>query len=339
MDSKASDRAARPAAVHLLLGEEARLRDRRAREIVESLGPIENPDYNREVFRGPDVDLDRVVLACEMLPFIAERRLVVVWRLDLKAAAAHTGLMDYLRRPNPSTVLVLVADPTSSEDGGGRGAAKKGASPKDLMALVPAREEFPALRPDAAREVVRRAAKERGLELDPDFVSELLDRVGLDAARLEDEIEKAGLMAGDRRRIGAADLDKLTRRTRPHTLFELTDAVAAGDREGTLRHVAALMEDGVDALAMIGMLGWHLRRTLRGAAALEAGRSPRDAAQAAQVYRHGDRFAASCRALGTAGTARAVRALSEADRAIKSTPEAPRVILERTLLGLMPRER
>ena len=46
-------------------------------------------------------------------------------------------------------------------------------------------------------------------------------------------------------------------------------------------------------------------------------------------------FGETCRKLGTRGAAKALRALSEADVALKSTAEEPRIVLERTLLGLL----
>jgi DNA polymerase-3 subunit delta len=332
-----------PAArLHLLVGDEAFLRDQRARELIAASRPEENADYNQETFSGPEIDLDQVVNACDMLPVNARRRLVVIRHLDWKAAAAHPRFVAYLRRPNPTTVLIVVADPAAAKRGDAgqdeerpSAKAKKAVTQKELVALFERREEFPALKFDEAADFVRRAARERGVELGADVARELVELVGTDTARLDDEIEKAALFTAARGRIELADIEALARRTRHHTMFELTDAIARADREAVLAHLHALLEDGAEPVVLVGMIAWHLRRTLLGAALLEAGRSPADAARAAGVWKFADRFAAAARKLGTVGVARAMRGLRDADRRIKSTAEDERIILERTLLELV----
>jgi DNA polymerase-3 subunit delta len=284
-----------------------------------------------------------VVAACETLPVFAERRLVVVRSLDLKAAAGHAGFVAYLGRPNPSTVLLLSASPSAprsrddGDDEGARPAPGKGkVTLKQLLQLLPSREEFPPLRAEGALDFARQAARARGVEIAPDAARELVDRVGVDASRLDDEVEKAVLYAAGRRRIEVADVDALARRSRGHTMFELTDAIAAGDREAVLRHLGALHEDGAEPVALVGMVGWHLRRTLRGAARVETGAGAGELQRALGIhFRVAERFALSCRKLGTLGAARAIRALRLADRKLKSTPAAPRLVLERALLDLL----
>lgn len=335
----------RAAPVYLLFGEETLLRDRRAIALYERLAPTENPDYNRESFQGPELVLDTVVAACETLPVCDQRRTVLVRNLNLKAAAAHPGFVAYLRRPNPTTVLILTAgagaasgrkDKSSAESSSKRSASRGALSIKDLIGLVPDREEFTALRSDQALEFVRQAARARGVTLETDAARLLVELVGVDAARLEDEVEKAALYAGTRNRIEARDVEALVRQTRSHTVFELTDAVAEGDREAVLRQLSALFADANEPLALLGMIGWHLRRTLKGAALAETGASAADIGRAVGVqYRMQERFAATCRKLGTRKAAGAIVALRVVDRELKSAAGSDRIRLERTLLELL----
>jgi DNA polymerase-3 subunit delta len=330
--------------VVLLHGEETLLRDRRAHEFIERNRPAESVEYNLEVFHGPELDLDLVVASCETQPVFCEHRLVVVRNLDLKAAAAHAGFVAYLRRPNPTTRLLLTAGPAGERGGGKRekppaarkAPARAALTVKDLLALIPERCEFSTLREEEALVFASQSARARGIELEAEALRQLIESVGVSASRLEDEIEKLSLHAGSRNRIGAADVGLLVRQTRSHTMFELTDAIAAGHREGMLRHLRALLEDGSDPLAVIGMVAWHFRRALRGAALVESGCSASDIARALGVqFRMQDRFRETCRRLGTRRAAEALRALRDADREVKLGAGDSRRALERLLLERM----
>jgi len=318
-----------PSATTILLrGEETFRRDRRAREIQAARSDRDSADYNLDIFQGPDVDLNAVLAACETLPLLADRRVVVIRDIDLASAASHDGFTAYLGRPNPSTVMLVTGG-----SGGGRGGQVKGV--KKLVSQFGHVEEFAALRPDEAARFVRDAAQARDVEIAPAAARQLVELVGADAGRLDSEIEKAAIYCGGRR-IELADVELLAWRTRGHTMFELTDAIARGDRRQVLSQLGALFEDGNDALAIVGMVGWHMRRTLRAASMLETGARVGDVARTVGIHRGiAERFAETSARLGTRGTAHAIRALRRADRALKSTGEARRQIVERTLLEML----
>jgi len=196
-------------------------------------------------------------------------------------------------------------------------------------------EDFAPLASERAQQFVREAAAARGAVLAPAAGRALVELVGVDAGRLESEVEKAALYAAGRT-IEVGDIEILTWRTRSHTMFELTDAIARGDRKGMLLHLGALFDDGNEALALLGMVAWHLRRTLRGAALVESGSSSAQVARSLGLsWNVAERFTATSARLGTLGAARALRALAEADLCIKSTAEDARQTLERVLVHLV----
>ena len=120
-------------------------------------------------------------------------------------------------------------------------------------------------------------------------------------------------------------------------MFELTDAIAEGDRDGVLRHLDALFADGNEPLALLGMVAWQFRRTLRGAALAESGAAAAEIGRTVGVhFRLQERFATTCRRLGTRKVAAALLALRVADRELKLAAGDERIRLERTLLELVP---
>lgn len=328
-----SDRISR---IFLLVGEETFLRDRRLRELETEWSPVENPEYNTSVFHGPDIDLGAVVAAADTLPIFSPHRLIVLRDLDVADAAVHKDWMAYLERPNPTTVILATAASTTARRKGDK-ASGSTAAVKTLLERISAVEEFSALRPERAQQMVRDAAKSRGVDISQEAVLSLIEVVGVDAARLDSEIEKASLYTGGRR-IEGADIEQLAWRTRGHTLFELTDAIARGDGEELLRQLAALFDDGNDALSLTGMAAWHMRRTLRAAAILESGATSGQMARAVGIsWSIAERFAETSRRLGTLGAARAILTLRSLDVRLKSTAEDKRRAVERAFIELLPR--
>ena len=63
----------------------------------------------RETFDAREADAERVVRAALVLPWTSTRRLVVARSVDGFGAKQGEALAAYVREPNPSTVLLLLA--------------------------------------------------------------------------------------------------------------------------------------------------------------------------------------------------------------------------------------
>src|SRR6185503_17100081 len=98
-----------------------------------------------------------------------------------------------------------------------------------------------------------------GVALEPRAITRLADAVGADLSRLALVIEQLALYAGGRA-VTADDVDDLVADTRERSVFELTDAVGAGDLAGALTAVSALCDQRDSALGVIAMLARHLRQ-------------------------------------------------------------------------------
>ena len=87
-------------------GNDGYLIDRAVEQIKDSCG-IEYPDLNYSVLRGV-ADAGRIVEACQAVPFMSPRRMVVVRDYAApKAESEKIKLRDYLYKPNDQTCLVV----------------------------------------------------------------------------------------------------------------------------------------------------------------------------------------------------------------------------------------
>lgn len=92
--------------LYLLYGEEDYLRKKLRDELKQAVIGAE-PSLNYAYFEGKSVEVQEVIAFADTIPFLAERRLVIVENCVLNAKAPEEWL-DYLSHVNPATCVVLV---------------------------------------------------------------------------------------------------------------------------------------------------------------------------------------------------------------------------------------
>jgi DNA polymerase-3 subunit delta len=139
---------------------------------------------------------------------------------------------------------------------------------------------FPALGDRrAVQPWVGRLARERGHDVAPAAVEELLDRVGADLGALAGEIDKLSLHAGTGRRIEAAQVRTVVAAMRPHAVEELSDRLARGDLGGAAHALRQLLAEGEPPVRLVAFLAANLRRALHVAELAESGLRPEEIGQ------------------------------------------------------------
>jgi DNA polymerase-3 subunit delta len=191
---------------------------------------------------------------------------------------------------------------------------------------------------------LRGEASRRGTNIRPAALTRLADAVGSDLSRLSLSLEQLALYAGDRA-VEVDDVEDLIADTRERTVFELTDAIGAGDLRRALGTVASLFEQRQSPIGLVIMLARQLRQL--GLCHVAIGRRlPRgETARLVGVPPFiVDKLLAQARRYRPRAVAEGLIRLSEADRALKG--QAPmmktlgraageRVILEQLVTELI----
>lgn len=329
------------APVYVLHSEHPILIERAVSAIRDAAVPPAMRGFNYDVIEGKPKGAQIVALA-QTLPMMAERRMVFVRDIGLLSADEAPPVIEYITKPNPSTVLVAV---TSKLD-----------KRLKLFATLSKKGYLHVL--DAPRQVapwVREEAKLKKVRIDNAAITRLVDTVGNDLSRLSLALEQLGLYAGDRP-ITSDDVDELIADTRERSVFELTDAIGAADRARALAAVASLCDQRESAIGVVVMLARHIRQ-LSLLHACRAHGVPRSewASRIGVPPFVVDKLAAQARSYTPAALATATRKLANADRALKGditlTPQtaqftgpqqkalgrelAERVILEQVVDGIV----
>jgi len=106
---------------------------------------------------------------------------------------------------------------------------------------------------------LQRRAQTNGIKLDNAAAVQLVGYVGSDLGRLDQELAKLSLFAGDEP-ISPQMIDQLCARESEENVFALTDAVAAGQTQSALRCLQENLRAGVHPLQLMMLLVSHFRR-------------------------------------------------------------------------------
>jgi DNA polymerase-3 subunit delta len=295
---------------------EARLRDR--------LAAVADLDFNLDVFDGDSATGDAIVAAANTLPFMSERRLVIVRGVDRMPAARTEALASYAADPSPSTVLVLSATKVDK-----RSRLYKAVDANGQVAeyKAPKRSEY------AGR--VAEMFSEHGCGLESGAAQAMVDAVGLDLRRLAGEVEKVVAYKGAGSRLSRQDVEEVVAKTAPVSVFSLNDALGRRDATGALEAVAALTADGESIIRLHALAVSHVR-TLLSVSSLMA-RGERSAGVAAALKRPDwqvRNLMDAARRYEPVELEHALRAAARSEAQMKTSPVDTRLVFERWLVAM-----
>jgi len=226
---------------------------------------------NTAIFDGRSVKPEELMSACDTVPFLAERRFVLVeGLLSAQETAPRTtrpgrprsqagsaddkwpwaGLAAYARRLPESTELVCVDGELQVNN-------------RLLAELRPLADVnvFPLMDREALSRWVSERVRERRASIQPRAAAVLAETVGANLWRMNSEVEKLCLFAYDRP-IEVADVRQMVTVAPTGTVFQLVDAAMAGQSGEALRLVRLLMEGGAAGPYLLTMLARQYRQLL-----------------------------------------------------------------------------
>jgi len=311
--------------VYLIFGPEELLLERALERLRARLGEVADLDFNLDTFDGDKALGSEVVAAANTLPFMSERRLVIVRDADRMSTDELNVIADYAADPNPETVLVLVAEKI----------AKNLRIYKAIQAHGGIAEYKAPAKRDYPRTVVA-MFESRGRRVGLDAAEVLVRAVGYDLRKIDTEIDKVIAFSGSETTLSRQEIEEVVSTTAPASIFDFLDALGARDCREALRTLAELLGNGESIYGIEAMTARHMRNLVSVRSLLDRGEAvrPEEVApvikaapwQARNLMRQAQRFAES-ELIG------ALRGLAAAD-AVMKTSRDPRLAFERWCVSL-----
>jgi DNA polymerase-3 subunit delta len=323
-DPLAPLREGEPGPLYFLHGKERYLVDRAVDLLRARVLDPRTKDFNYELFYGKEAGAARIAQAARTLPMMAKRRLVLVRDADEMKADELGGLSSYVSDPAPETCLVFVAEKADQRLKFFTAFKKHGV----LIKLDPLYErQLP--------DFVRGEAKARGVTLAPDAITMIVDEIGAELGQLADAVERLAIYAGERKQVTAEDVEQVVATTRQRSVFDLANAVGAGDRAQALRVLSSMLGARESGVRIVAMLARHLRQLWITSELLERTRDKFEIAQALGIPPFfADDIIRQARTLDAARAKRMHAALFAADKNLKSSRLDDARLLEGLILEL-----
>ncbi len=262
-----------PDPVYLLHGDEDVLKDEAVRALLDAAVDPAARDFNFDSRFAADLDAEAFHALVNTPPMLADRRAVVLRRLDQlgkRKSKLRDELVRYLSVPNPTTLLVLVV-------GAGEDPDPEVARQSTSVALA-------ALEPERVPRWISHHSAKLALTLEPEAVDLLVAAVGNDLSALARELEKLASLAGDPPAT-AADVTALVGVRRGETVHDLVDAALERQAARAAQLVEPVLEQaGMSGVKIVTPLGTHLLGTALARAERERGTGRPEAAVLNHLY-------------------------------------------------------
>ncbi len=291
--------------ITLIHGPVELIRSEMLAKIVASCGDDpEMIELNTTRLDGRSLTPAQLENACDTLPFLAEKRLVIVDGLLARLAATSKkakadeppgeeppaddlspealkgqtkAFLAYFERVPESAVLVLMEEDVAA----GQGARKLQEMARSGQAQIITAEK---VKKNDLPNWIRARAQMRRVKLDPAAVMDLAEFVGDELRQLDQELIKLGDYAGHRT-VTREDVRLLVPATRAASVFDLVDALGSGNGPLASRLMThALDVDGEPPLRMLAMIARHYRQLIQVKAMQAEGARQQEIARSVGIF-------------------------------------------------------
>lgn len=182
------------------------------------------------------------------LPFLGQRRVVVVDAADPFVTAHREKLEKYVGAPAATGVLVLDVKtwPATTR------LARMVPDPGTLVCKAPATQRLPAWSQQWCKATYGKSLSGVAAKL-------LVEFVGADMSLLDQELNKLAVYAGDAAQIETRDVDRLVGNNCAENIWKIFDLIGTGQTAAALTVLDRLLAQGEDPLRLLGAFSMKLR--------------------------------------------------------------------------------
>ncbi len=203
-------------------------------------------DLNYMVMDGATVDSDDIIASCETLPFMSDKRLLVVmdYKGFSKSEDSDEKLIKYIGNIPDTTCLIFYNYGEVSKSS----RLYKALAKKDHSIL------FNRLKDDELTRWTAKMFKKSGVDISAGDLRYFLFRAGNDLEDISNQINKLSAFALDGKKITRRVIEDMITPVPEHTIFQLIDAVSSRQSGKAIQLLNELIENGQPVLVILSMI-------------------------------------------------------------------------------------
>lgn len=210
--------------VYWLEGEEEFFIDKAVEYAEQHILNESEASFNLTIFYGKDANWPDVINACRRYPMFAERQVVLL--KEAQQMRDIEKLEAYIDNPLSSTILIVSYKEKKLD------ARKKFTKlVKDKGVLVTTKKLYEKEVPQWTQDLL----KAKRLTITPKGLALLIDHIGNDLTRIENEIDKLSVNLGTETNITEDAIEKYIGVSKDYNVFELQSAIASKDLSRSIR--------------------------------------------------------------------------------------------------------
>ena len=255
---------------------------------------------------------------------LTPRKVVIAEEADRLKKADWEVLKNYLAKPNPQSVLILVAEAIKPGD-------LKSLSSKTTIV------ECKKLYPNQLPAWINMEAKNLGAQISQEAARFLGDLIGAELGAIHQALEKLLLFVGQRGLIQLEDVEKVIANTAQKNVFDMTNAIGLKKSTEALQFLNNILEQGEEPVRIFAMIVRHFRLLAKAQEVLAKNGPNAQPALAKELGVHpffAKDYAVQAKRFRPRGWGKRFETLAESDRALKSSRLKSQAVLEKLILRL-----
>lgn len=311
--------------LYLFQGPETFLIEECIDQVKQTLIRAEAADFNFDKFSGADLQVVDVLDQAQTIPFLSTWRLIILTDVHQMTTDAQKQMIPYLSNPCASTCLIMTAPKLDSRTKFARAIKQSGE-------IVQFWKLFDR---DLPQWISARAAR-YGYNMSLQTAAYLSEFVGNDLRQLDNELKKV-IAYTNSKEITPDAVEKVVGDIRERDIFELVDAVSAGNVIESLRILNQLLIEGEQPLKILAMVARQLRLLWKTKAHLVERKSLSSVQLAGKIGippRSAERLHKQVQRFSQVQLKRSLKHVYAVDLALKSTTSSPKILLEELLIDL-----
>ena len=214
-------------------------------ELIFNAAKINIVEMNFLKFIGENVDFEEVVKALNTMPMFDDKKMVVVY-LNVKTAVSNLPkLTDYLKNPNPQSVLVVVAGESTE--------LKQQVNKFEVV-------DCNRLSEDIVDKFVLNELRATNTNITKTALKTLNEYCVYDLSKIVKEVNKLVSFVADKKLIEENDVKVLVNKTVEFQIYELTENLAKKQKDKVFEILEALKSKKDTYKTIIPLIYSHFRR-------------------------------------------------------------------------------